>query len=160
MPIALGPGVPALASCARMYCISRVLTASQCRFNSSATSLMVLIRQRRPDEPSEALGVERIVGKEIELLAHHLGAAVTANPTHLELQVDPRVAAGQIARTSRRAVVPAHMRSTTFLADGFFERRTSVMTRANGSPNTPPICSKGRNPGNRYASRRRLRLRG
>ncbi len=29
MPIAVGPGVPACASCARMYCCSSVLTVSQ-----------------------------------------------------------------------------------------------------------------------------------
>jgi len=43
--------------------------------------------------------------------------------------------------------------------DGFFERRTNVTTRANGSPNTPPTSSSGRKPANRYASSRRFRLR-
>src|SRR5664279_1909283 len=42
MPIALGPGVPALASCARMYCFSRVLTVSQSRCSSLAKSLIVV----------------------------------------------------------------------------------------------------------------------
>ena len=41
MPIALGPGVPALANCARMYCFSNVLIVSQSSRNSSATSLIV-----------------------------------------------------------------------------------------------------------------------
>ena len=48
MPITLGAGVPARASCARMYCLSSSLTLSQSRCSSSATSLMVLLPQRRP----------------------------------------------------------------------------------------------------------------
>jgi hypothetical protein len=51
------------------------------------------------------------------------------------------------------------MRSAAFLADRFFERRTSMTTRAFGSPKTPRTSSCGRKPANRYASRRRLRLR-
>jgi hypothetical protein len=95
-----------------------------------------------PDEPGEALRVERIVGKKIELLAHHLATGATVNPTDLELHIDPGVAAGQIARSPRRTVVPAHVRPITFLAYGFFERRTIVTTRAKESPNTPPSCSR------------------
>ncbi len=41
----------------------------------------------------------------------------------------------------------------------FFERRTSVMTRADESPKMPRTNSNGRKPANRYTSRRRLRLR-
>jgi hypothetical protein len=48
MPIAFGPGVPARASCARMYCLSSSLTVSQSRRSSLATSLIVETRQRRP----------------------------------------------------------------------------------------------------------------
>ena len=47
-PIALGPGVPARASCARMYCFLSSLTLSHPRCNSAAISLMVALRQRRP----------------------------------------------------------------------------------------------------------------
>jgi hypothetical protein len=45
---------------------------------------------------------------------------------------------------------PAHT------AGRFFERRTSVTTRASGSPKTPLISSSGRKPAKRYASRRRF----
>ncbi len=110
------------------------------------------------DEPGKPLCIERIVGKEVESLPLHLAATATQHPTDLELQIDPRVAAGQIAHAPGRAVVPAKVRATTFLADGFFERRTSVMTRAHESPKTPRTNSSGRKPGNRYASNRRLRL--
>ena len=41
MPITRGLGVPALASCARMYCISSSLTVSQSSLSSCAMSLMV-----------------------------------------------------------------------------------------------------------------------
>jgi len=51
------------------------------------------------------------------------------------------------------------VRSTTLLAERFFERRTSVMTRDFESPKTPRTNSSGRKPANRYASSRRLRLR-
>jgi hypothetical protein len=51
------------------------------------------------------------------------------------------------------------VRSATFLAERFFERRTSLTTRAFGSPKTPRTASCGRKPANRYASRRRLRSR-
>jgi hypothetical protein len=46
----------------------------------------------------------------------------------------------------------------TSFADRFFERRTSVMTRADESPKTPRTDSSGRKPANRYASSRRLCL--
>ena len=45
----------------------------------------------------KALGVERVVGQEIELLALHFAAAAALNAPHLDLQVDARIAAGKIA---------------------------------------------------------------
>ena len=110
------------------------------------------------DKPGKPLGVERIVGKEVESLSLHLAAALAENPSDLEFQIDPRVATGQIPNAPCRAVVPTRVRPTTFLADRFFERRTSVTTRAFESPKTPRTTSDGRKPANRYASRRRLYL--
>ena len=46
--IALGPGAPARAICARMYCISSVLTVSQSSLSSQATSRIDACLQRRP----------------------------------------------------------------------------------------------------------------
>jgi hypothetical protein len=111
------------------------------------------------DKPGKPLGVERVVGEKVEMFAPHLTVARAAQPSNLELQVDPRVAAGQVSCLSGRAVVPTRMHATTFLADGFFRRRTRRMTRAFESPKTPRTDSSGRKPANRYASRRRLRLR-
>jgi hypothetical protein len=48
--------------------------------------------------------------------------------------------------------------SPAIAAQRFFDRRTSVMMRAFGSPKTPRTRSSGRKPANRYASRRRLRF--
>jgi hypothetical protein len=92
------------------------------------------------------------------MLSFHLAATSAQNSPNLEFQIDPRVAAGQIADAPRRAVVPTRVRSTTLLADGFFERRTSVMMRAFESPKTPRTNSSGRKPANWYASRRHLRF--
>jgi hypothetical protein len=86
------------------------------------------------------------------MLSFHLAAAPAKNPPNLEFQIDPRIATGQIPDAPCRAVVPTRVRSTTLLADRFFERRTSVMTRAFESPKTPRTNSSGRKPGNRYSS--------
>jgi len=111
------------------------------------------------DKPRKSLGVKRVVGEEIQMFASHLAAAWAAQTSNIELQVNSRVAAGKVARSKRTAVVPTRVCSTTFLADRLFERRTSVMTRAFESPKTPRTDADGRKPANRYASRRRLRLR-
>ena len=108
--------------------------------------------------PGKAFGVERIVGKKVQLLPLHLAAAPAENSSNLEFQIDPHVARWQIANASRGSVVPTHGGSATFLADCFFERRNSVMGRALGSPKMPRTVSCGLKPANRYASCRRLRL--
>jgi len=74
---------------------------------------------------------------------------------HLEFEVNARIAAGQIPRAARAPVVPALVRASAAAAERFFERRTRVMTRAFGSPNTPRTVLCGRNPGKAYASHSR-----
>src|SRR5205823_10529676 len=71
-----------------------------------------------PHIPSKPLRIRGIVGKNVEALALHRAAASALNPPYLDLQVDARVAAGQVAHPPGLAVVPAHVRSTTVLADG------------------------------------------
>lgn len=110
------------------------------------------------DVPGKALGVERIVGEEVEPLGLHLAASPTVDPANLQFQPDAGVATGQVAHAANLAVVPPELRTATAAADRFFPRRTSVMTRALGSPNTPLTWACGRKPGNRYASSRRRRL--
>lgn len=101
--------------------------------------------------------VMRVVGEEGKPLALHLSAASAIDAPHLELERDTRVPVGQIACLTNRAVVPPPMHRPTRRAHRFFERRTSVMTRARGSPPRPRICSSGRKLANRYASSKRLR---
>jgi len=84
-------------------------------------------------------------------------ATLAQHPTHFDLQEDARVATRQIANDPRTSVVPALLRSTTATAERFFERRTRMMTRAFGSPNTPRTVLCGRNPGKAYASHSRRR---
>ena len=112
------------------------------------------------DVPRKALGIKRIVGEEIQLVALHLAAASALDAPDLELEIAPRVVARQVSDRTRLAIVPVRMQPATGTAACFFERRTSVMTRAPGSPNTPRTVVSGRNPMNAYVSHRwRLRVR-
>jgi hypothetical protein len=103
----------------------------------------------------KALGIERVVGQELQPLALHLAATAALHAPDLDLEVDAHIAAGQIANPPRPPVVPARLRSTTAAAGRFFERRSRVMTRAFGSPKTPRTVGCGRNMGNAYASHSR-----
>src|SRR5487761_2409344 len=103
----------------------------------------------------KALGIEGIVGQKLQPFAFHFAAASALHAPHLDLQEDALVPTREIANASRTSVVPARMNSPATAADCFFERRTRVMTRAFGSPNTPRTVCCGRNPGNAYASHRR-----
>jgi hypothetical protein len=103
----------------------------------------------------KALGVEGIVGQEVQPLALHFAATSALDAPNLELEIDTRIAAGQIANPTRAPVVPAQVRSTTAAAERFFERRSRVMTRAFGSPKTPRTVGRGRKPGKAYVSHSR-----
>jgi hypothetical protein len=103
----------------------------------------------------KALGIERVVGQELQPFALHLAATSALHAPDLDLDVDAHIAAGQIANLTRPPVVPAELRSTTAAASRFFERRSRVMTRAFGSPKTPRTVRCGRNMGNAYASHSR-----
>ena len=109
------------------------------------------------DVPSEALRVQRVVGQPTQALALHLAAASAQDAPNLEFQVHAGIAARQIAHSSLLSVVPTEVHSSTRIARRFFERRTSVTTRARGSPNTPLTCSSARKPVKRYVSDRRRR---
>ena len=50
----------------------------------------------------EALGVERIVGEEAEVLPLHRAAASAGDTPHLKFEINARVAARQIPATRRR----------------------------------------------------------
>ena len=106
------------------------------------------------DVVGEALGVMRVVGQECQSLASRLATTAASHPPHLEFEIDPGIPVGQIAGATYRAIVPAVVHRAAGTADRFFSRRTSVITRALGSPNTPRSIARGRKPGNRYASAR------
>jgi hypothetical protein len=89
------------------------------------------------DVASKPLRIERVVGQELQPLALHSAATAALNAPNFELEVDPRVAAGQIASPTRAPVVPPRLRSTAAAAGRFFEHRTRRRTRALGSPKTP-----------------------
>jgi hypothetical protein len=95
----------------------------------------------------KALGIEGIVGQEVQPLALHFAATSALDAPNLALEIDTRIAAGQIANATRAPVVPTQVRSTTAAAERFFERRSRVMTRAFGSPKTPRTTGRGRKPG-------------
>jgi hypothetical protein len=78
--------------------------------------------------------------------------------TNLDLQINTGIGTGQVANSPRAAVIPPRMQQTACATGSFFERRSKVMIRAFGSPNTPRTLLNGRKPGNVYASRRRLNL--
>ena len=103
----------------------------------------------------KAFGIDGVGGQEIELLALHRAAASAANAPNFDLEIDARIAAGQVANLARASVVPAHMRSTTAAAERFFERRSRLMTRAFGSPKMPRTVGCARKPGNAYVSHSR-----
>ena len=81
----------------------------------------------------EPFGVERVVRQKRNCLGLHLAALRTVDAPNLELKIDPGVATGQIPYLSMFVVVPAALDMATDAAGRFFERRTSVTTRACGS---------------------------
>ncbi len=158
MPITVGPGVPAFGQL-------------------GAHVLLVQFFDRMPIEPEllgdisdrstaaaptniegESLGVERVVRQKLETLALHLAALAALDPPHLELQEYPQATGRKVPNLTKLAIVPPGMVPSARPAGRFFERRTRVMMRACGSPNTPRTSSMGRKPGNRYASSRRRRF--
>jgi hypothetical protein len=95
------------------------------------------------------LGVERIVGEEGEPFLLHRATTPTGHAPDFDLEVDPHVAAGEIADPALLAVVPAALRPAAGPTGRVFDRRLSVMRRAWGSPKIPVTVGLGRNPGKR-----------
>ena len=108
----------------------------------------------------EPLAVEGIVGQEVEPFLFHLATAPASHPPDLELEVDPPIAAGEIADAALLAIVPAALDPPAYPTRRFFDRRVRVMMRARGSPKMPVTVGLGRNPGKRYASHSRRGRRG
>jgi hypothetical protein len=100
-------------------------------------------------EEGEPLGIERIVGEPVEPFPFHAAAPGALDPTDFEFQVDASVAAGQVADAPEPFVVIGTKGLPADPAGGFFRRRWSEMTTAQGSPKTPRISGRGTKPRNR-----------
>ena len=153
MPIALGPGVNGQLR-------PHVLLFQRLdRVPIEIEFLGQILDRGRSAAPTyvkgKPLGVERIVGQEVQPLALHLAATSALNAPNLEFEIDARIATGQVANPTPAPVVPAHVRSGAATARRFFQRRSTVMARTFESPKTPRTEGCERNPGNAYASHSR-----
>src|SRR5262249_348841 len=106
-----------------------------------------------PDVEGGALDVQGIVGQEVEPFLLHRAAAPTGHAPRLDLEVDPDVAAREVADATLFAIVPAALAAGP--AGRFFDRRVRRMLRAWGSPKIPVTVGLGWKPGKRYASHSR-----
>lgn len=101
----------------------------------------------------KALGVVRIGREPVEPFPLHATAPAAVDAPDLDVEVDPQVAARQIAHAANFPVVPRAVRAPTRPTDRFFGRRLRARTRALGSPKRPTTVRLGVKPGKRYASR-------
>ena len=109
-----------------------------------------------PHIDRKPLRVKGIVRKPIQLLLLHFPTLPALDPPYLHLQIDPSIPTGQVPYPPYLLVVITSMNRTATPTYRFFCVRSSWMTRARGSPNTPRISALGRYPGNRYSSNNRL----
>src|SRR5580658_7456445 len=101
------------------------------------------------DKEREPPGIERVIRQPIQSLLFHLSAPPAVDAPDFHIQIDPAVAAGEVAHPSDLAVVPSWMLPTACRATRFFERRESVITREVASPKIPMTVEDGRKPGKR-----------
>ena len=104
---------------------------------------------RSADQVSEPLRAERAVQQPLQSLAPHASTRPAVDPAEIHLEVDPIVAAREVADLAGPLVVPASLLGPAGAADRFFERRFSRMTRAKRSPKTPRSARTGVKPGKR-----------
>ncbi len=113
---------------------------------------MVAVRQPRPTLVGKALGIKRIVRQKLQPLPLHFAAASAIHSPNLELQIHPRVAAGQIPNLTNSSVVPTTLHPCAAAVCRFFDRRTRLTMRAFGLPKIPRTVGCIRNPPNAYVS--------
>ena len=92
------------------------------------------------DEEGETLGVERMVRQPVQPLLLHLAAALALDAPNLQLQVDPYVAARQIAHSAHPLIVPTSVDTPTGTASRFFPRLCRRITRAFGVTEDASDC--------------------
>jgi len=105
-----------------------------------------------PHHKTNARGIEGIVREDSDSLAFHFPAIPAVDASHLELEIHRRIAARQIARPPRRAVVPPGLHATAATIYRFFELRVRVTLRAFESPKAPHTVGSGWKPGKAYTS--------
>jgi len=101
------------------------------------------------NEVGEPLRVEGIVGEELQRLPLHLPAPLAQDPPDRDLQVHPRVAAGEISDETDLVVVEGSVNRSAGTTQSFFPLRSRRRMRALGSPKIPRTIETGRKPGNR-----------
>ena len=100
--------------------------------------------------------VFRVVGQKGELFVLH-AAGRAGHAAHVKVEIDFPIAASKIARPSPPFVVTAVANLPTSAALRFFERRSSVMTKAGCSSSSQlSILARTRKPETWYASRKLL----
>src|SRR5208283_1705876 len=104
-----------------------------------------------PDIYPKPLRVKGIVPKPTQPLLLHFPTLPALDPPHIHLQIDPSIPTGQVPYPTNLLVVIAPMDRSATPTSRFFCFRSSWITRARGSPNTPRISALGRYPGNRYS---------
>ena len=108
------------------------------------------------DVEGEAFGVKGVVRQPGQVLLFHGAAPAAVHASDLDLQVNARVATGQVADPTQFVIVEAALRLPTDPTGRFFRRRRNDTTRALGSPKMPRTAASGRKPGKRYVSGRRM----
>ena len=109
-----------------------------------------------PHIDPKPLRVKGIVRKPTHLLLLHFPTLPALDSPHHYLQIDPGVSTGQVPYPTHLLVVIASVNRAATPTYRFFCVRSSWITLARGSPNTPRISALGRYPGNRYTSNNRL----
>ena len=94
------------------------------------------------------LGIARILGQPIQPLHLHPPTARAGHPPLLKGHIEAPARRIGIPHPARRAVVEGPVPSPTARAHGGFFRRTTVISRAWGSPKIPCSRLRARNPGN------------
>src|SRR5262249_33706844 len=105
-----------------------------------------------PDHEGEAFGIEGVGGQPGQLLLLHGPTVRTPHAPDLDLQINPRIATGEVAHSAHLVIVERPHGCPTDPAACFFPRRTSPRMRALGSPKTPRTVALGRKAGKRYVS--------
>src|SRR5262245_60258751 len=105
-----------------------------------------------PDKEREAFGIERVGGQPGHLLLLHGPTVRTPHAPDLDLQINPRVATGEVAHSAHLVIVERSHRRPTDPAASFFPRRTSPRRWALGSAKTLRTVVLGRKAGKRYVS--------